>query len=127
MLFAPGLNSSLYWSDEVMISPSAKYLWATSRAHKAGTPGYISAFSISPTTGSIEEQLFLTETTTSGGAANAVAPAPFSDEFVALTDTEKGFVQIWQLNTCDDGASAEVVAEISLPGGGCCANAVWYG
>lgn len=110
-----------------MLSPSAKYLWATSRGHRAGTAGYISAFSLSPTTGAIIKQLFLTKTTTSGGAANAVTPAPFSDELVALSDTEKGFVQIWRLNaSCGGGASAEVVAELSLPGGGCCANAVWY-
>jgi len=68
----------------------------------------------------------LVETTTSGGAANAVTPAPFSDEFVALTDAEadKGFVQIWKLKS--EGSLPEVVAELPLRAGRCCANAVWY-
>jgi carboxy-cis,cis-muconate cyclase len=104
-----------------MVSPSAKWLWASSRSRTSGTPGYISAFSLS-STGAIEQQLFLTKTSTSGGSANAVAPAFFSDDFVALTDTEERFVQIWQFN----GTAASAVAQLSLDDGGCCANAVWY-
>jgi carboxy-cis,cis-muconate cyclase len=53
-----------------------------------------------------------------------VAPSPFSDQFVALTDSAVGFVQIWQLGS--DGASASVVASVDIEDGGCCANAVWY-
>ena len=74
--------------------------------------------------GAIEKQLFLSETTTSGGSANAVTPAPFSDEFLALTDTEKGLVQIWRFDAAKE--SAVVVAEVAIQGGKCCANAVWY-
>jgi len=77
-------------------------------------------------TGAIEKQLFLTDTTTTGGSANAVTPSPFNDQFVALTDaeTERGFVQIWRLKS--ETSSPEVVVELSLHGGRCCPNAVWY-
>jgi carboxy-cis,cis-muconate cyclase len=74
-------------------------------------------------TGEIEKQLFLTETTSSGGAANSVAPADFSDEWVALTDSEVGAVEIWQLTT---NGSAKIVASLSIQDKGCCANAIWY-
>jgi carboxy-cis,cis-muconate cyclase len=122
-LIPSDVTSSLYWSDEVALSFSNNYLWATSRARSTNSTGYISAFSLS-SDGSIESQLFLNATTTSGGTANSVAPSSFSDQFVALTDSSIGFVQIWQLGT--DAASASVVASVSIEDGGCCANAVWY-
>lgn len=116
-----GYPNSEYWSDEVQLSYSSSYIWATSRSYRSNYPGYISAFSLSET-GDIISQLFLTPTIASGGMANAVAPSTFSDEFVALTDSEKGFVQIWRCT----GGTAEVVATLDLQDGGCCANAVWY-
>jgi len=122
-LIKPGLNPSAWWPDEVMISHSAKYLWATNRGRQAGTKGFISAFRLGDS-GEIERQLFLMETTTSGGSANAVTPAPFGDEWVALTDTEKGLVQIWRFDVVKE--EVEVVAEVGIPVGRCCANAVWY-
>ncbi|KAJ5684972.1 hypothetical protein N7536_007591 [Penicillium majusculum] len=120
-LIPPGYPNSEYWSDEIQLSYSHSYIWATSRSHRSSRSGYISAFSISET-GGILSQLFLTPTTTSGGMANAVAPSTSSDEFVALTDSEKGFIQIWRFTGC----WTEVVATLDLRDGGCCANAVWY-
>ncbi|KAJ5964107.1 uncharacterized protein N7479_003983 [Penicillium vulpinum] len=120
-LIPPGYPNSEYWSDEVRLSYSNSYIWATSRSHRSSYPGYISAFSISET-GDILSQLFLTPTTTSGGMANAVAPSTSSDEFVAITDSEKGLIQIWRFT----GRRTEVVATLDLRDGGCCANAFWY-
>ena len=121
-LIRQGMNLSAWWPDEVLVSTSGKYLWATNRGRQEGTKGFISAFRLGEE-GQIEEQLFLKETATSGGSANAVTPAPFGDEWLALTDTEKGLVQIWRFDAV--GISVEVVAEVGIPVGRCCANAVW--
>ncbi|RMZ90816.1 hypothetical protein DV736_g1953, partial [Chaetothyriales sp. CBS 134916] len=110
------LSNSSYWSDEVALSASKKYLWATSRARSSNNTGYISAFSLE-SSGAIKKQLFLVPTTASGGAANSVAPSFFSDQWVALTDNSVGFVQIWKLAA--NGTSAEVAATLNLNDGGC--------
>jgi carboxy-cis,cis-muconate cyclase len=96
---------------------------ATSHARSANNTGYISAFSLASDE-TIESPLFLNATISSGVTANSVSPSPFSDQFVALTDSSVGFVQIWQVG--DDGASASVVAILNIEYEGCCANAVWY-
>lgn len=118
-----------FWADEVALSQSGKYLWATNRARDASRKGYISAFELDGTTGYILKQKFLMHTASSGGYANSVAPSPFSDRFVALTDSQERFVEIWILNP--DASSAGIVAHLPLPYGdppaaSCCANAVWY-
>jgi carboxy-cis,cis-muconate cyclase len=66
----------------------------------------------------------LNPTTGSGGTANSVAPSDFSDQWVALTDSDKEFVEIWTIAA--NGSAAEVVAHLDITDGGCCANAVWY-
>jgi carboxy-cis,cis-muconate cyclase len=119
---SPGSSNSDYWSDEVALSYSGNYLWATSRARSTNSTGYISAFSLAAN-GNITAQLFLNATTSSGGTANSVAPSTFSDKYVALTDSATGFVEIWQM---DGEAGATIVAHLDLEDGGCCANAVWY-
>ncbi|KAH9889669.1 hypothetical protein F4778DRAFT_773283 [Xylariomycetidae sp. FL2044] len=121
-------SASDFWADEVALSASASYLWATNRAWSDDGRGYISAFDLDAS-GAIVRQNFLLPTTSSGGAANSVAPSPFSDRFVALTDALTGFVEIWELS--EDGASASVAAHLDLAdaaesASGCCANAVWY-
>lgn len=124
----PGSSDSDYWSDEVAVSASGSYLWATSRGRSDDTPGYISAFALDPSSGAITSQLFLMETTTSGGTANSVAPSEFSDKYVALTDSSVGFVEIWKFSVptlSNSTGSASVVARVALEDGGCCANAVW--
>lgn len=126
LLPSPSYNTSLYWADEVALSPSGKYLWATNRGRSSGTLGYISAFTLTED-GAVVDQNFLVETTNSGGAANAVAPSPFSDRFVALTDSEVGFVEIWELAA--NASTATMIAHLDVidntSGTGCCANAVW--
>ncbi|CAK4033591.1 Carboxy-cis,cis-muconate cyclase [Lecanosticta acicola] len=122
-LLPSGSNSSLYWADEVMLSKSSNLLWATNRARTTSSKGYISAFSLTAD-GAIEKQLFLTETTTSGGSANAVTPSGFSDEYVALTDSSVGFVDVWKLAA--NRSTASVVSRVMLEDGECCANAIWY-
>ncbi|KAF9631847.1 putative carboxy- -muconate cyclase protein [Lasiodiplodia theobromae] len=114
-------NNANYWSDDVAVAASGNFLWASARSRDETIPGYISGYRLSET-GAIVEQLFLTNTTTSGGSANAVTPAPFGDEFVALTDTQEEFLQVWRYV---NGSAAEVVARLDLQDGGCCANAVW--
>ncbi|KAK1714273.1 carboxy-cis,cis-muconate cyclase [Colletotrichum lupini] len=121
-LIPDGANDTEYWSDEVALSYSAKYLWATSRARNTNSTGYISILALNDD-GSVNKQNFLTPTTSSGGSANAVTPSDFGDQFVAITDSSAGFVEIWEMG--DDGASADVVAHLDLNDGGCCANAVW--
>ena len=123
-LLPRGSNNTAYWGDEIALSSSNKYLWATTRAFNANETGYISALSLDSTTGKITAQLFLTPTTNSGGLANAVTPSPFTDEFVALTDSSAGMVQIWKFY--EGRKSAEVVAIANIQDGACCANAVWY-
>ena len=120
---AVGFTESAYWSDEVALSYSTDYLWATSRSRSTNSTGYISAYSLS-SDGNIISQLFLIPTTSSGGAANSVAPSQFSDQFVALTDNSVGFVEIWSM--ASNGSAASVVAHVDIDDGGCCANAVWY-
>jgi carboxy-cis,cis-muconate cyclase len=134
-LLESGQNASSFWADEVALSYSTKYLWATNRyrGSMGGAPGngtastngtgYISVFTLDDG-GAILEQNFLLPTTSTGGAANSVAPSPFTDRFAALTDSSTGFLEIWELAT--DGASAQAVAHLDLDDGGCCANAVWY-
>ncbi|KAJ5540410.1 hypothetical protein N7494_005486 [Penicillium frequentans] len=119
-LLPNGYPTSKYMADEVALSYSASYIWATTRSTRSNHTGYISAFEAS-SDGDILSQLFLDPTTTSGAMSNAVAPSTFSDNFVALTDSEKGFVQIWKFVN----GSTEVVATLNLQDGGCCANAVW--
>ncbi|PIA88996.1 Carboxy-cis,cis-muconate cyclase [Cercospora beticola] len=117
------VNGSQYWSDEVALSKSSNFLWATSRSRSTSSTGYISAFNLTAN-GTIDQQLFLLPTTSSGGSANAVAPSGFNDEYVALTDSSVGFVEIWKLAA--NASAATVVSHLDLNDGGCCANAVWY-
>ncbi|KAI0018827.1 carboxy-cis,cis-muconate cyclase [Xylariomycetidae sp. FL0641] len=116
-------SADAFWADEVALAPSGALLWASNRALDAGARGYVAAFALDGA-GAIVKQNFLLPTTSSGGAANSVAPAPFTDRFVAVTDAEAGFVEIWELAA--DAASAGVVAHLDVVDGGCCANAVWY-
>ncbi|KAH9906237.1 Lactonase, 7-bladed beta-propeller-domain-containing protein [Xylariomycetidae sp. FL2044] len=116
-----GSNSSSYWVDEVVVShatttSSPKYLIASTRSNVADEPGYVSAFSLDAETGAIAEQLFLVPTTSSGGNANAVTGARFSEEYFAITnndlnvDSGTNFVEVWKI----DGDSAAAVAHLDV-------------
>ncbi|KAK9419183.1 putative Lactonase, 7-bladed beta-propeller-domain-containing protein [Seiridium unicorne] len=125
-------NSSSYWADEVLISiPSSnssalspKYLLAATRSRTTGVPGYVSAFSLDSESGAITEQLFLTPTTNSGGSANAVSPAPFNEDYFAITDSGSNFLEMWKIDTSGEETTAAPVAHLGLASGP--ANIVWY-
>ncbi|KAK0615228.1 Lactonase, 7-bladed beta-propeller-domain-containing protein [Bombardia bombarda] len=131
-----GYDTKNYWSAEVMLSPSGRYLWATARSQqKADVVGYISVFLLAAD-GAIVKRMFMVPTTTKGGWANAIRPAFWSDEYAAMTDTPTGYVQIWKLDgpkETEHGVveyrTAKAVARVDLNVGnatGCCANAIWY-
>lgn len=67
-------------------------------------------------------------TTTTGGIANQVSPAPFSDEWMVLSDFPRGYVEIWQVMNLREweGITARPVAKVEIGDGGCCANTIWY-
>ncbi|GKT47488.1 carboxy-cis,cis-muconate cyclase [Colletotrichum spaethianum] len=125
-------NTSSYWADEVLFSipgsdgdaNAPKYLIAATRSRTTGVPGYVSAFSLDSTSGAITEQLFLVPTTNSGGSANAVSPAKFSEDYFAITDSGSNFLEIWQIVTKDCSTTASAVAHLDLASGP--ANVVWY-
>jgi carboxy-cis,cis-muconate cyclase len=121
-------NSSSYWADESLFSipttnstSSPKYLIAATRSRTVGIPGYVSAFALD-STGAITSQLFLVPTTNSGGSANAVSPAGFSEEYFGITDSGSNFLEVWKI--ADSGSSAAPVAHLALQSGP--ANMVWY-
>lgn len=115
-----------------MLSPDSKYLWATARAQsKSNLTGYISTFLLD-SDGVIVKRMFRVPTTTVGGIANAISPAPWGSEWAAMTDVPNGYVQIWKMTGKKEGdhgteyTSAEAVARVDIADGGCCANAIWY-
>lgn len=123
-------NTSSYWADEVLFSvpsdtnsTSPKYLLAATRSRTVGIPGYVSAFALS-STGAIESQLFLVETTNSGGSANAVSPAGFSEEYFGITDSGSNFLEVWKISGNGTSTTAAAVAHLGLANGP--ANIVWY-
>ncbi|KAL2067200.1 hypothetical protein VTL71DRAFT_1624 [Oculimacula yallundae] len=124
------LGSENHWANEVVVSPSGAYIWATTRGRNKNSTGYIAVFSADKETGEIQKRNFLRPTTTSGGVANVVIPSEHDDHIVALTDNEIGFLEIWRLD--EDAMWAEPVSRIVLSdrgnnryASGCCANAVW--
>ncbi|KAH7381068.1 carboxy-cis,cis-muconate cyclase [Cadophora sp. MPI-SDFR-AT-0126] len=127
-LLPEGKNSSGYWSAEVMLSHNNRLLWASARANRdTDYVGYISCFELR-SDGKIKELLFMEPTTTTGGIANQVSPAPFSDQWMALSDFPRGYVEIWQvMNLWEwEGITARPVAKVEIGDGGCCANTIWY-
>ncbi|RYP92307.1 hypothetical protein DL770_001620 [Monosporascus sp. CRB-9-2] len=143
LLSRESLNRTSSWAAEVALSPSGRYLWASARAHEASDVGYLSMFELD-TNGAVvsagrpgsgagpwrKGPLFMVPTTTGDGIANSVSPAPWSDEFVTMTDFGAGYVQIWKMTTkmdgVMDGVGAAAVARIDIPDGRCCANVIWY-
>jgi carboxy-cis,cis-muconate cyclase len=139
-----------YWADEVRTSfsngESPKYLYASTRGLKEGKKGFLAVYqltsegkidtSIAPHAscskkgahGDSERELYgglldLWETPTSGGWANAIQPGPTVDgiEYLALTDSEQGYVFVlgW------DGKRVQEVARTRLDEGAGAATAVW--
>lgn len=100
---------------------SGQYLFATTRSNTLDIPGWISAYKLAED-GSIERQLCLQATSSSGGHSNAVSPCPWTDDFLALTDDTVGFIEMYRWSH----EKLEVVArcEVHEPGFGM--NAIWY-
>jgi carboxy-cis,cis-muconate cyclase len=112
---------TMYRSDVCFLTKSSQYLFATSRSNSFSLTGYIAAFKIAPS-GAIERQICLNPTPTSGGHSNAVSPCPWSDEWLALTDDEKGGVEIYRWQ--DEFLARVARLEIGEKGFGM--NAIWY-
>ena len=111
----------MYRSDVVSLSHSGKYLFATSRANAFNLTGYIAAFKLGPK-GNIERQICLNPTPTSGGHSNAVSPCDWSDEWLALTDDQEGFLEIYRWK--DEFLARVAHVDVKEPGFGM--NAIWY-
>lgn len=116
-----GLPLKMYRGDVVFLSHSKKYLFATTRSNSHDVTGYIAAFELGPK-GNIIRQICLNPTPTSGGHSNAVSPCPWSDEWVALTDDQEGFVEIYRWR--DEFLGRVAHLDIKEPGFGM--NAIWY-
>jgi carboxy-cis,cis-muconate cyclase len=114
-------NPKRYRADVVEVSHSGKYLFATSRSNSPAHTGYISAFSLDEE-GQICDQLCLNPTPTSGGHSNAISPCDWSDEWLALTDDEKGWIEVYQW----DGKLLSRVAHCDVKEPGFGMNAIWY-
>ncbi|CAM1506394.1 Fc.00g060350.m01.CDS01 [Cosmosporella sp. VM-42] len=122
-LIPPGIPNrwTQYRADVCALSHSSKYLFASSRANSFDLTGYIAAFALSPT-GAIERQICLDPTPTSGGHSNAVAPSDWSDEWVAVTDDQEGWLEIYRWKDEFLGR----VARVRVPEPGFGMNAIWY-
>lgn len=117
----PGLPKKMYRGDVTFTNSSGTYLFATTRSNSHSVTGYITAFKLSPS-GAIERQLFISPTPTSGGHSNAVSPCPWSDEWLALTDDQEGFVEIYRWK----GEYLARVAHLDIKEPGFGMNAIWY-
>lgn len=114
-------GKGLYRSDVCAVSSSGRYLFASARSNSFDLTGYIAAFRLRDD-GSIEEQLCLNPTPTSGGHSNAVSPCPWSDEWVAMTDDEQGWIEMFRW----EGEFLARVARLRIPEPGFGMNAIWY-
>ena len=129
-----------FWADEVRTSLSngktPKYLYASTRGLKEGRKGYVAVYALTADglvdgaeivpedfdSASKEWRdddqaglLCMYETVTSGGWANAVEPGPTVDgvEYIAMTDSEEGYVFVlaW------DGKEVKEAARVNLNDG----------
>ena len=127
-----------FWADEVRTSLSdgakPKYLYASTRGLEEGKKGYVAVYALdedgridtSSQSGADERYAGLLDmytTPTSGGWANAVQPGPTIDgvEYLALTDSEEGFVFVLSW----DGKKITEVARVHLGDGEGAATTVW--
>lgn len=100
-----GGDCSQYWADEVRLSPTAEFLFGSTRGLDPGTNGYVTAWRLDPDGQLSEKQvtgkdisLHRLETRTSGGWANAIAVCPNlgpqGEVYLTLTDSQVGSVQV---------------------------------
>jgi carboxy-cis,cis-muconate cyclase len=114
-------GKGLYRADVCVLTFSGEYLFATARANRFDLTGYIAAFKLRAC-GSIERQICLNPTPTSGGHSNAVAPCDWSDEWLAITDDQEGWVEMYRWK--DEFLARVARCQIQEPGFGM--NAIWY-
>lgn len=100
-ILPPGDDCGLYWADEVRLSPDARTLFGSTRGLKPETKGWVAAWPLDENgrlRSADEQPAHRLQTRTSGGWANAIAVAPNAgpngESFIALTDSEEGFVQM---------------------------------
>lgn len=134
-----------FWADEVRTSLSdgakPRYLYASTRGLEKGKRGYVAVYALTEdgrvdvtasSSSSVSQQggderypglLDMYTTPTSGGWANAVQPGPTVNgvEYLALTDSEEGFVFVLSW----DGKKIAEVARVHLGEGEGAATAVW--
>jgi carboxy-cis,cis-muconate cyclase len=122
-LIPPGIPDrwTQYRADVCALSHSGKYLFASSRANSFDLTGYVSAFALSDS-GVMERQICLNPTPTSGGHSNAVAPSDWTDEWVAITDDQEGWLEIYRWQ--DEFLARVARCRVPEPGFGM--NAIWY-
>ncbi len=124
-LIPPGIPERDRWTqyraDVCALSHSGKYLFASSRANSFDLTGYVAAFKLAED-GRIERQICLNPTPTSGGHSNAVAPSDWCDDWVAITDDQEGWLEIYRWQ---DEFLARV-ARVRVPEPGFGMNAIWY-
>jgi carboxy-cis,cis-muconate cyclase len=114
-------SRKIYRSDVVALSHSGRFMYATARSSDPQLSGYISVFALKDS-GEVDRQVSLAPTPTGGGHSNAVAPCDWSDEWVALTDDEEGWLEIYRF----DGNYLGRVAHCDVKEPGFGMNAVWY-
>lgn len=141
-LLPKGKDCAAYWADEVRTSrmcsadssSSPRWLYASTRGLEKGTKGYVAAYELDEEGNMRGPAISIYETRTSGGLANAVEPAPREvyermglpvegegvEEFIALTDSEEGWVVMLGWN----GKRFREVAAVRLEGA-TAATAVW--
>ncbi|KAK3394908.1 hypothetical protein B0H63DRAFT_62044 [Podospora didyma] len=118
----PVTGKGLYRADVCALTMSGGHLFASSRANSFDLTGYVAAFRLR-SCGSIESQLLLNPTPTSGGHSNAVAPCDWSDEWVAITDDQEGWIEMYRWKD----EFLHRVARLRIPDHpGFGMNAIWY-
>lgn len=125
-LIPPGIPERDRWTqyraDVCAVSHSGRYLFASSRANSFGLTGYVAAFKLAEDDGRIERQICLNPTPTSGGHSNAVAPSDWCDDWVAITDDQEGWLEIYRWQ--DEFLARVARVRVQEPGFGM--NAIWY-
>ncbi|OAQ92222.1 carboxy-cis,cis-muconate cyclase [Purpureocillium lilacinum] len=124
-LIPPGIPDRDRWTqyraDVCALSASRRYLFASSRANSFDLTGYVAAFRLADD-GRVERQICLNPTPTSGGHSNAVAPSDWSDEWLAITDDQEGWLEIYRWQ--DEFLARVARVRVLEPGFGM--NAIWY-
>ncbi|CZT15165.1 related to Muconate cycloisomerase 1 [Ramularia collo-cygni] len=116
-----GKNCGDFWADEVRYSTGPdpmkpKYLYASTRGLSKDTKGFVAVYRLRED-GMLESEVpvYVWETPTSGGLANAIEPAPWREEFggkeyLAMCDSEEGVVSMLEF----DGEKLAEVARVVL-------------